>query len=188
MENYNFKKKLIVLNKKNVALIGHMGSGKSSLGRTIAKKLNINHIDTDQEISKLENSTINDIFISKGESYFRNLELEIVRKSLDQNYIVISLGGGSILNQQIRDKLRSNSITVFLDVNFNELNKRLAHSHKRPLIKNTNILSKLKELDTQRRKYYLNADIRIRNANSINKTYLNFIEMFSRLNEKNYTN
>ena len=188
MKNYNFKKKLIGLSKKNVALIGHMGSGKSSLGQTIAKKLKINHIDTDQEISKLENSTINDIFTSKGESYFRNLELKIVTKSLDQNYIVISLGGGSILNKQIRDKLRSNSITVFLDVNFNELNKRLAHSHKRPLIKNTNILSKLKELDTQRRKYYLNADIRIYNANSINELYLNFIEIFSKFNDKKHKN
>ena len=81
MENYNFKKKLIVLNKKNMALIGHMGSGKSILGQTIAKKLLIDHIDTDKEISKFENSTINDIFLSKGESYFRNLELKIVKKS-----------------------------------------------------------------------------------------------------------
>ena len=62
MEKHNFKKKLKVLKKRNVALIGHMGSGKSSLGRTIAKKLNINHIDTDLEISNFENSTINDIF------------------------------------------------------------------------------------------------------------------------------
>jgi len=188
MENYNFKKKLIILNKKNVALIGHMGSGKSILGQTIAKKLNINHIDTDLEISNFENSTINDIFLSKGESYFRDLESKIVTKSLDQNNIVLSLGGGSILNKQIRDKLKSNSITVFLDVNLNELNKRLTHSHKRPLLKNTNIFSKLKKLDTQRRKYYLKADIRIHNINSINESYLNFIEIFSKLNDKNNKN
>ena len=66
--------------------------------------------------------------------------------------------------------------------------KRLKRSNKRPLLKDTNIEVTLKELDTQRRKYYLNADIRIRNANSINKTYLNFIEMFSKLNEKNNKN
>ena len=188
MENYNFKKKLLVLNKKNVALIGHMGSGKSILGRTIAKKLSISHIDTDQELSKFENSTINDIFSSKGENYFRDLESKIVTKFLEKNNIVLSLGGGSILNKQIRDKLESNSIIVFLDVNLNELNKRLTHSDKRPLIKNTNIFSKLKELDTQRRKYYLKADIRIHNINSINESYLNFIEIFSKLNDKNNKN
>ena len=188
MENYNFKEKLIALNKKNVALIGHMGSGKSILGQTIAKKLCINHIDSDQEILKFENSTINDIFLSKGESYFRDLETKIVTKSLDQKNVIISLGGGSILNKQVRNKLKSNSITVFLDVNLFELNKRLSRSHARPLIKNTNIFSKLKELDTERRKYYLKADIRIQNVNSINKSYLNFIEIFSKFNDKKNKN
>ena len=184
MENYNFKKKLIGLSKKNVALIGHMGSGKSILGITIAKKLNVDHIDTDHEISKFENSAISDIFLSKGESYFRDLESKIVTKLLDKNNTVLSLGGGSILNKQIRDKLKSNSITVFLDVNLNELEKRLSRSHHRPLIKNTNIFLKLKELDTQRRKYYLKADIRIHNINSINESYLNLIEIFSKLKTK----
>ena len=188
MENYNFKKKLIILNKKNVALIGHMGSGKSILARTIAKKLRINHIDTDLEISKFEKKTINDIFLSKGESYFRDLESKIVTKLLDQPNTVLSLGGGSVLNKQIRDKLKSNSITVFLDVNLNELHKRLTYSKKRPLIKNTNIFLKVKELDTQRRKYYLKADIRIHNVNSINESYLSFIEIFSKLNDKNNKN
>ena len=188
MKNYNFKNRLAVLNKINVALIGHMGSGKSILGQTIAKKLLIDHIDTDKEISKFENSTINDIFSSKGESYFRDVESQIVTELLEKNNIVLSLGGGSILNKQIRDKLKSNSITVFLDVNLTELNKRLAHSHKRPLIKNTNILSKLKELDTERRKYYLKADMRIHNVNSINESYLNLIEIFSKLNDKNNKN
>ena len=186
MKNYNFKNKLAVLNKINVALIGHMGSGKSILGQTIAKKLLIDHIDTDKEISKFENSTINDIFLSKGESYFRDLETKIVTKSLDQKNVIISLGGGSILNKQVRNKLKSNSITVFLDVNLFELNKRLSRSHARPLIKNTNIFSKLKELDTERRKYYLKADIRIQNVNSINESYLNFIEIFSKFNDKKH--
>ena len=58
----------------------------------------------------------------------------------------------------------------------------------RPLIKNTNIFSKLKELDTKRRKYYLKADIRIQNVNSINESYLNFIETFSKLNDKKNKN
>ena len=82
----------------------------------------------------------------------------------------------------------SNSVTVFLDVSLEKLEIRLSRSKNRPLLKNIDILSKLKELDTQRRKYYLNADIRIQNVNSVNKTYLNFIEMFSRLNDKNNTN
>ena len=188
MEKYNFEKKLAVLKKRNVALIGHMGSGKSLLGHIIAKQLDIYHIDTDEEVSKFENNTVYDIFMSKGEAYFRDLESKIVSKSLDKKNVVLSLGGGSILDAKTRKKLKSQSITVFLDMNINDLEKRLAHSKKRPLLKNVNILSKLKELDTQRRKYYLKADIRIHNVNSINKTYLNFIEIFSKLNEKNNKN
>ena len=102
MEKYSFEKELTVLKKRNVALIGHMGSGKSVLGHKIAKQLNIYHIDTDKEVSKFENRTINDIFLNEGEAYFRNIESKIVIKSLSQKNVVLSLGGGSILNRKIR--------------------------------------------------------------------------------------
>ena len=84
-----------------------------------------------------------------------------------------------------RNKLISNSVTVFLDVSLQKLEIRLSRSKNRPLLKNIDILSKLKELDTQRRKYYLDSNIKIQDANSINKTYLDFIEYFSNINDQN---
>ena len=184
MEKLTFEKKLSVLKKRNLALIGHMGSGKSVLGHVIAKQLNINHIDTDEKVSKYENSTINDIFLLKGEAYFRNLESKIVTNSLDQTNIVLSLGGGAILSSLIRDKLKKNSITLFFDVSLFELEKRLKKSNNRPLLKNVNIREKVKELDIARRKYYLLSDIIIQNTNSPIDTCKNFIEEFFNFHEK----
>ena len=69
-----FKKFLNKNNKENIAIVGHMGSGKTLFGKKIAHYFNVEHIDIDRKISKYENSTINDIFLSKGEIYFREIE------------------------------------------------------------------------------------------------------------------
>ena len=79
-----FKKFLNENNKENIAIMGHMGSGKSIFGKKIAHYLNIKHIDIDSEISKYENSTINDIFLSKGEIYFRKIEALIALDILEK--------------------------------------------------------------------------------------------------------
>ena len=185
MENLGFKEKLLHLKKLNVAIIGHMGAGKSIIGKTIANKLNTDFFDTDSEIIKVEKKSINSIFKSKGENYFRDLESKIVLKLLNKKNSVISLGGGSILRKEVREKLKSYSVCVFLDINLIKLVERLKKSKNRPLLENTDILTKLKELDSQRRKYYLMADIRIQNKNSISKAYNNFINIFSKLDVKN---
>ena len=184
MKIINFRGKLNNLNKLNIALIGHMGSGKSIIGRIISQKLKAKHYDSDSEITNSENKTISKIFEEKGEKYFRKTEAKIILDLLEKKNSIISLGGGAILNKQVRQKLKSNSITVFLNVNFNQLIKRLEKTNKRPLLHNTDIKIKLKELDMERRRYYLKADIIISNANTINKTYINFIKDFNSLHDK----
>ena len=179
MEFVPFKKFLYNIKKRNVAIMGHMGSGKSTLGKIIAQHFNVKHIDTDREISIFENATINEIFSLKGSAYFRKIESEIVLNILDKKNIVISLGGGSILTKEVRDKIKKQSFSVFLDVKTNVLHKRLRKSKNRPLLKGTNILTTLKQLDTKRRKHYLNADILIDNSYSPNKTFLTFNKIFS---------
>ena len=179
MEIATFKKILNKINKKNIVIIGHMGSGKSLFGKKIAYHYNIEHIDTDKEISKSENSTINDIFYFKGEKYFREIESKIVLKILEKRNVVISLGGGSILKKETRDGIKKQSFSIFLDVKTDMLYKRLKNSKNRPLLKDTNILTTLKQLDTKRRKHYLNADIIIDNSYSLNKTFLTFNKIFS---------
>ena len=84
MEKSSFINKLSILRKKNIALIGHMGSWKSVLGKKIARELDLEHIDTDQKIIEFENKTINKIFELKGENYFRKLEKQIILKLLEK--------------------------------------------------------------------------------------------------------
>ena len=176
------------MNKKNIVIMGHMGSGKSVIGKILAKQFNCEHVDSDKEIIKYANKSINEIFQEKGEEYFRNIETEILHHFLEKKNIIISLGGGSILNTSIRNKLIKNSISIFLDVEFNVLKKRLMKSVNRPLLKNTNIIKKVKELDTSRRKYYLRADIKIENTDTIFNTCQNLTKKLYNFYEKTNSN
>lgn len=179
MKITSFKMVFNKISKKNIAIIGHMGSGKSKLGKKIANYYNLKHIDSDKEISKFENSTINEIFSNKGEAYFRKIESKIVLKLLEKRNVIISLGGGSILKKEVRNKINKQSFSIFLDVNINILNKRLQNSKNRPLLKVSNILTTLQQLDVERRQHYLNADITIKNSGPLNKTFLSFKKIFS---------
>ena len=76
--------------------MGHMGSGKSLIGKIIAKQLGFQHLDSDLEIIKLTNKSINQIFEEKGEEYFRSVETKILLSLIEKENVIISLGGGSI--------------------------------------------------------------------------------------------
>ena len=89
-----------------------MGSGKSSIGKLIAKKINYNFIDTDILIEKKENKSINQIFAENGEEYFRALEKKITLNCLNNKKTIISLGGGTILNKDIRLAIKLNSFNI----------------------------------------------------------------------------
>ena len=97
----------------------------------------------------------------------------------------MSLGGGSILSENIRNLLNKKFITLFLDVNISELNQRLKENKKRPLLVNVNIENKIKELDIIRRKYYLLADIKIENCGNTIDAFTLFLEKYNSLNEAN---
>ena len=89
---------------------------------------------------KYTGKSINKIFEEEGEEYFRNVEIKIILKLIEKKNVVLSLGGGAILNSLIRDKLKKNSITFFLDVELSELEKRLEKSTNRPLLMNVNMV------------------------------------------------
>ena len=182
MEFNLFKNNISKIKKRNIAIMGHMGSGKSIFGKKIANYFNLQNIDIDEEIVKFENTTINKIFSDKGVAYFREIESKITLNILKKSNTVISLGGGSILNKKVREKLNKQSLSIFLDVDIKVLNIRLKNSQKRPLLKDRNILTTLKQLDAQRRKYYLDADIKINNSGALNKTFLIFKKIFSSIN------
>jgi len=168
----NYKKKIIVI-------IGHMGSGKSLIGKILSKKLNWNYYDSDKEIEKRQNISIVDIFKFYGENYFREKEEIVIKNLIKKNYSVISLGGGSITIKNIRNILNKKTISVFLKVDIDLLVKRLKKNKKRPLLINTNIRNKIFLLDKERLPFYNNADIVVENSKNIKKTINEIIKILN---------
>ena len=148
--------------KKNLVLTGMMGVGKSTIGRGLAKKLGFNFIDIDKIIEKKEKNSINSIFKIKGEFYFRKLETEVTLKKLKENNSVISLGGGAFLNKIIRKNVKFSATSFWLDVNTQELARRLKNSKKRPLLQNRNLSKTIDEIYLKRKKTYIMADFRVK--------------------------
>ena len=119
--------------KENLIFLGMMGSGKSSIGSLVAKKLNLEFIDIDKEIEKKLGMNIKEIFDSKGEDYFRELEEKVTLKKLKLNSTVISLGGGAFVNQQIRKEVLKKHISFWLNWSDQILLDRIRNSTKRPV-------------------------------------------------------
>ena len=113
-------KKLNNYDKNIIVITGHMGSGKSLIGKKLAKYLNWQHFDSDKEIEKSEEKKISEIFKDNGEKYFRKQEEIIIKSLLNKKYSVISLGGGSVTIKDIR-KLTSIVVTGLFTIVFNVL-------------------------------------------------------------------
>ena len=119
--------------KENLVFLGMMGSGKSSIGLMVSKKLNIDFVDVDKEIEKKIGMTISKIFENQGEKYFREIEELITLKLLKKNKTVISLGGGAFLNNKIKKEVLDNHISFWLEWDIKTLVSRIQNSQKRPI-------------------------------------------------------
>ena len=120
---------------KKIVLIGPPGAGKSSIGKALAKKLNLNFIDSDSEIEKISHKRISEIFIEDGEPAFRLLEVDVVRKVLADFDGVISLGGGAPINKEIQEVLGDADYpVVFIDVSIAQAATRIGFNKDRPLL------------------------------------------------------
>ena len=119
--------------KENLVILGMMGSGKSSIGLLIAKKLKLSFIDIDKEIEKELNLSISKIFEIKGEDFFRKFEEKITLKKLKTSSAVISLGGGAFINKNVRQEVLKNHISFWLNWDSEILLNRIKNSKKRPL-------------------------------------------------------
>jgi shikimate kinase/shikimate kinase/3-dehydroquinate synthase len=123
--------------KKNLVFLGMMGSGKSSIGSLIAKKLQLNFIDIDNVIENELGLSIKKIFETKGENYFRKFEEKTTLKKLKSSSTVISLGGGAFSNKEIRKEVIKNHISFWLNWHNDILLNRIKNSKKRPLAFNS---------------------------------------------------
>ena len=154
--------------KKNLVLLGMMGSGKSTIGNLISKNLDINFVDIDSVIEKLTKMTISDIFLKKGEKYFRDLEEKITMKSLNTTNTVISLGGGVFMNEIIRTEVIKNHFSFWLNLDTPTLLYRIKKSKKRPIVLKLNDREIVKLIEF-RAKTYSKAKFKI-NCYKLTKT------------------
>ena len=153
--------------KKNLVFLGMMGSGKSSIGFLVAKKLDLMFVDIDSLIEKKEEMLISEIFKKNGENYFRSLEEKITLKALKDINSVISLGGGSFINDKIRKIILTNHFSFWLNVDQSVLLSRIRCSKHRPLtIDSTD--QEIKMIIKKRSEIYSKAQFKI-NCNKLTK-------------------
>ena len=154
--------------RKNLVLLGMMGVGKTTLGKIVAKKIGLKFIDTDKNIEKKCVMRISKIFKIKGEEFFRIEEEKEVLKSLKENNAIIALGGGAFINKEVRDSILKNAVSIWLDADLNDLNKRIKWTVKRPLLNTKNKQKKINELYDKRKNIYKMANHRI-NCDNLSK-------------------
>ena len=116
-------------------LIGAPGSGKSSVGKALAKELATSFIDTDNVIESVANSSISQIFADHGEAYFREIEEEVVLGVLNSEPGVVALGGGSILSTKVQELLKNSSfLVIYLQVSSHQAIARVSKHGHRPIL------------------------------------------------------
>jgi len=157
--------------KKNLVLTGMMGVGKSSIGQSLAKKLEMTFIDVDKIIESEESDSIQDIFKKKGENYFRMLEQRITTNQIKSTNSVIALGGGAFINDEIRKTVLKNCISFWLDLSTDFLLLRITEYKKRPLLNKPNLKETLEKIYQERKSIYALANFKI-NCNKISKVEL----------------
>ena len=167
--------------KKNIVLLGMMGSGKSTIGRLIAKKLSVKLIDVDRKIETMQNQKISQIFEDKGETYFRELEFNVTIQSLNNDNKIISIGGGAFMNKELRKIIRQKSSTFWLHWSADTMIKRIKNNDKRPVVKNMKYAD-IKKLISERNKIYNFSDYKI-NCENLKKAEI--VEKIIKICKKN---
>ena len=137
-----------------VCLVGLPGSGKSTVGRQLAKKLHLKFFDSDQEVERLVGCSIRDFFAVEGESSFRKIEAQVVAELSCLHGGVLSTGGGAVITPSVRQCLRLDCSVVYLHSRPEEIFRRLKHDQSRPLLRAPDPLARLAELYAQRDALY----------------------------------
>lgn len=160
----------------NIVLCGFMGSGKTVVGRELAKIMGVKFVDTDELIEQEQGVAIKAIFAARGEDYFRDLEFEMCKKVAQMKGVVVSTGGGAMTFERNVEAIKKGSKVVFLDASFDVICERIGDSTTRPLFQDK---VKAKELyDMRKDKYLAAADYVVDGDMSARKTALEIAAMF----------
>lgn len=144
----------MLLQDRNIYLIGLMGAGKTTVGKILAKHLGRDFYDSDHEIEKRTGVKIPVIFELEGEAGFRRREKAAIDELCQMPGIVLATGGGAVLAPENREMLKKTGVVIYLRANVNELWHRTRHDKQRPLLQNVDVRAKLEQLYTERDPLY----------------------------------
>lgn len=147
--------------ERPLILTGFMGSGKSSVGRVLAKRLSCPFVDLDSEIVAASGRSINDIFAQDGEEAFRSMETLCLQQVLQGGRTVIATGGGVVIAAENRRLMRASGVVINLDASLPQVLQRLHGATDRPLFSGGDAPNSVKSLMDERKQFYADADIRI---------------------------
>lgn len=144
---------------RNVALVGFMGTGKSSVGHSLASVLNFRMVDTDQMIEEQTGRRISDIFATDGEARFREYEREVIADLARHTRLVIATGGGAAANAESLASLRSHALLACLWASPETIWQRVRYQSHRPLLQDPDPQAKIRRLLAEREPFYRQADV-----------------------------
>lgn len=149
------------LGKRSLVLVGLMGAGKSAIGRRLSAALELPFVDADTEIERAAGETISEIFARHGEAYFRDGERKVIARLLEQGPQVLATGGGAFMNQETREKIAANGISIWLKAELAVLLARVGRRDGRPLMRNADPKAVMERLMAERYPIYAEADLTV---------------------------
>ncbi|MEF2071413.1 shikimate kinase [Consotaella aegiceratis] len=158
------------LGSRPLALVGLMGAGKTAVGRRLARLLELEFVDTDDEIEAAARMSVADLFATYGEPEFRALETRVVARLAANGPAVIATGGGAYVNPTTRQFLKENSVTVWLKADLDTLMERVSRRDTRPLLRTPDPRGTMQALIDQRYPIYAEADITVHSRNVARET------------------
>ena len=162
----------------NIILVGFMGTGKSVVGKKLAAKLNKDFVESDDMIEAREKMPIRDIFEKKGEPYFRRVEKEVIKEASSRKNVVISAGGGAIVDEENFNNLKNSGTLICLKASTDTILKRAKDLKTRPLLNVPDPKKRIEELLKKREPYYNKANFIIDTDNlSIEQVVLKITDL-----------
>lgn len=144
---------------KTIVLIGLMGAGKTSIGKRLAKRLDLPFFDSDHEVEVAAGCTIKEIVENYGEDAFMSGEYRVINRLLDQPTHVLATGGGSFMTEKTRDRVSSNAISVWLKADLETLVTRVSRRSDRPFLEDGSQRETLEKLIGERYPYFESANV-----------------------------
>jgi shikimate kinase len=152
----------VALGERSIVLVGMMGSGKTSIGKRLAARMQLTFVDSDREIEEAAQLGIREIFELYGEAAFRDCERRVVARILQTPSQVVALGGGAWNDADTRSIVASKGISVWLDADIRLLVERVGRRASRPLLQDADARSVLLKLERERRPIYALADVHVK--------------------------